>query len=223
MCPRSSRTTSRSTPCFVRRSWWNSWWTCQRPPSTSPPTRGQKGDSGTVLGSSWPIVVPVPWAAWGLLVEVGHTTRPVDPLPPLPGKAPPPAKGGAQILGKADACGDGAPWTSVVDVPVIKQLKFQQSLPIDNEMVPQIPFIDRLEHPVMPQRRVYIVHTVQKTRDPTVQFLVGRRRSLDHAATNLSSSPIVGCANCAENRRVSTVAWLWTSLRPCSDVRECLR
>ena len=32
----------------------------------------------------------------------------------------------------------------VVDVPVIMQLKFQQSLPIDSEMLPQIPFIDRL-------------------------------------------------------------------------------
>ena len=52
---------------------------CQRPPSTSPPTRQEEGDSGTVLGRSWPVVVPVPWAARGLLVEVGHTTRPGDP------------------------------------------------------------------------------------------------------------------------------------------------
>ena len=31
-----------------------------------------------------------------------------------------------------------------MDVPVIMLLKFQQSLPIGSEMVPQIPFIDRL-------------------------------------------------------------------------------
>ena len=34
------------------------------------------------------------------------------------------------------------------------------------------------------------------------------------AATSSSSTLVVLCANCAENCRVTTVAWLWTSLCP---------
>ena len=45
-------------------------------------------------------------------------------------------------------------WTPVVDVPVIMQLLFPQSFPLEKVKVPQIQFLDRLlKHPVVPQRQ----------------------------------------------------------------------
>ena len=60
------------------------------------------------------------------------------------GGGPPPAQGGIQILGKGEAV------TTVVDVPVLMQLLFQQSLQYVFVKVLQIPFIVRLcEHSVV--------------------------------------------------------------------------
>ena len=51
------------------------------------------------------------------------------------------------------------------DVPVIMQLKFLQHC--ENVEVPQIPFLDRvLQLPVVLQRRVRAVQTVQKPEIP---------------------------------------------------------
>ena len=53
----------------------------------------------------------------------------------------------------------------VMDVPVIIQLKFLQSY--EYAEVPQIPFLDRvLQHPVVLQRRVRTVQTVQMPEIP---------------------------------------------------------
>ena len=64
---------------------------------------------------------------------------------------PPPAQGGTQRLGEAEAVRF---WTPVVDVPVNMQLKFQQFCEFDIP-VPQIQFIVRvLDISVVPQRQV---------------------------------------------------------------------
>ena len=62
----------------------------------------------------------------------------------------------------------------VVDVPVLLQPQFQQSLPHENVKVPQIQFIVRLcELSVVPQRWVLPVQTVKKIEIPQVQWLGG--------------------------------------------------
>ena len=64
-----------------------------------------------------------------------------------------------QILGRAEAPGLG------LGVPVIMQLKFQQSFVVFVD-VPQIPFIDRVvDISVASQRHGCTVQTVQKTGD----------------------------------------------------------
>ena len=73
-------------------------------------------------------------------------------------RASPPAEGGIQILGRAEARqGSG------FGVPVIMQLKLQQSFVVSVD-VPQIPFIDRvLDISAASQRQVRTVQIVQKT------------------------------------------------------------
>ena len=88
--------------------------------------------TGTCQRCCWSYVVPGRWPDRGLLVEVGHTTRPVDPTGP---------RAVWKYWARLRWC---APWTSVVDVPVIMQLEFQQFWPIANVKVPQIQFIDIL-------------------------------------------------------------------------------
>ena len=59
-------------------------------------------------------------------------------------------------------------WTTVVDVPVIMQLEFQQSF--ETVEVSQIQFLHRLpDIPVATQRQVLIVQTVQETGDSSAQ------------------------------------------------------
>ena len=72
----------------------------------------------------------------------------------------PPAQGGIQILGRAEArLGSG------FGVPVIMQLKFQQSFVVSVD-VPQVPFIDGVvDISVASQRQGSTVQTVQKTGD----------------------------------------------------------
>ena len=71
----------------------------------------------------------------------------------------PPAQGGIQILGRAEAPG------LRFRVPVIMQLKPQQSFVVFVD-VPQIPFIDRVvDISVASQRQGCTVQTVQKTGD----------------------------------------------------------
>ena len=111
----------------------------------------------------------------------------------------PPAQGGTQILGNTD----------VVHVPVILQLVFQQSLPINSDMVPQIQFIVRvLDIPLVTQRSGFGGRRSCELQRHFQQFTC--RQYLQY--------------NSAENHRDSTVAqlgfWLWTSLCSCSDVQE---
>ena len=75
----------------------------------------------------------------GLLVDVGQTTRPVDPL--LPGGTHRQPRAVYKNWARLRWC---APWTSVVDVAVIIQLKFQQFWPIANVEAPQSQFTDRV-------------------------------------------------------------------------------
>ena len=68
----------------------------------------------------------------------------------------------AELVNFHDFQREGGP-RILVDVPVIMQLKFQQSVPLEKVKVPQVQFLDRLlEHPVVPQRWVRTVETVQK-------------------------------------------------------------
>ena len=69
--------------------------------------------------------------------------------------------------------GRGGFFSSVVDVPVIISDKLQQSIVDENLEVPKIQFIDRVvDIPVVLQRRVPTVQTVQKTGEiPQVVFL----------------------------------------------------
>ena len=62
--------------------------------------------------------------------------------------------------------------TSVLDIPVVMQLLFQQFYQFEFLKVPQIRFRDRvLDIPVLPQRQVCTVPAAQKTGDSTAQFL----------------------------------------------------
>ena len=61
-----------------------------------------------------------------------------------PRRDSPPAQGGIQILGRAEA-------VAVVDVPVITQLQFQQSF-VEYVEVPQTQFSDRVVDSVASQR-----------------------------------------------------------------------
>ena len=79
-----------------------------------------------------------------------------------PRRGSPPAQGGLQKLSSG----------ATVDVPVNMHDKFQQSLPVDSE-VPQFHFSRRVvDSPVMPQRQVRPVLTVQKTGDSTGAVLL---------------------------------------------------
>ena len=73
---------------------------------------------------------------------------------------------------RGEPLGIPSPHLGCHDVPVLVQYKFQQSVPIDSGY-PPLQFIDRvLDTPVLPQRQLRTVQTVQQPRDSTVQFLV---------------------------------------------------
>ena len=78
---------------------------------------------------------------------------------------------------------------TVVDVPVILQVEFQQSK-LYVWMVAQIQFIDRvLELPLVQQRSVPTAQTMQKTVE-IPQLLFFCRRRCEHAATSSSRSRV---------------------------------
>ena len=103
----------------------------------------------------------------GLLVEAGTL---VTQCPPFR-REPPSAQGGVQVLGAAPVPQIQEQIVDkVVDVPVIMQLKFQQSLPIDSEMVRTHSAncaADRRFHGAVPSGR----RSCERQRqDPTVHF-----------------------------------------------------
>ena len=76
----------------------------------------------------------------------------------------------------------GAHRSPVMDVPVITQLMFLHSY--ENVEVPQFPFLDRvLQRPVVLQRRVCAVQTVQKSEMPQCTSWSGCSRARCYAAT----------------------------------------
>ena len=112
----------------------------------------------------------------------------------------------------------------VVDVPVIMQLKFQQSFVVSVE-VPQIPFIDRVVDFVASQRQGHTVQIVQKTGDSpgAVQFLDWDMPVVVQRQGRMVQTVQSGGAAGA------VLATLWTSLRSCRTSRSpgeagrCLR
>ena len=115
---------------------------------------------------------------------------------------------------------------TVVDLPLIRQLDFQQSILFTILKVPQIQFIDRMVViPVATQRMgTHSANCAEDRRDSTGAVpWFGGPRSCEHAATS-SSSSLSTWANCTESRRGFTGAVrLRMSLRSCSDLREVLR
>ena len=148
--PRSLlRTPSRSEHRSGNRSWWSSWWKCRLScllPSCRSWCCHGIGPQMAARGAT----------AQGPGVSTGGS--PVrDTLSGDPQRVSPPARAGKQTLDKAEAS------TRVVDVPVLMQLLFLQSMEHVIMKVPQIQFIvRRCEYSVVPQRRVSTVQAVQK-------------------------------------------------------------
>ena len=106
-------------------------------------------------------MVPGSRAHWGVFLECSHPHAQVGP----PGGLHRQPRAVYKHLGKDD----------VVDVSMIMQLEFQQSK-YETAKVPQIQFVDRLpDVPVVTQRWVLTVQTVQKTGDSTHAVCCGRR------------------------------------------------
>ena len=130
----------------------------------------------------------------------------------------PPAQGGIQILGRAEArLGSG------IGVPVIMQLKFQQSFVVSVD-VPHIPFIDRVvDISVASQRQGRTVQTVQKTGDsPGAVLGLGHARRCATTGPNGPDSSVWGCSRCSSCQVVDVPAVCRTSRSP-GVAGRCLR
>ena len=116
---------------FLCRSQRNSWWTCH-----------------CLRGCGW-LSGPMPLAGCGLASgsspreSTGAWRAPGTPSGPAR-KGSPPAQGGTQILGKAEA--------AALVVSVTLQLKLQQSI-VEFFQVPQLQFIDRVVVPSVASQR----------------------------------------------------------------------
>ena len=144
----------------LSHSWRNSWWKCRL--SCLFPLSSSSLSNKTL---TFQLVVCCSLVAMDtydarVLVPLGCIIGGLALLTPsgtIQGNTPP-AQGGTQILGKDD------------DVAVITQHKFQQFF--ETVEVPQLQFLDRLlDIPVVLQRQVLTVQTVQKTRTSTGAFL----------------------------------------------------
>ena len=164
-CPRSSSRTSRCEPWSVGCSWRNSWWKCQCFPSATASSRRRSHLS--FWHGTWMQMAANGATARDKGGSTGccrtHSTR-SGPLR----WDPPPAQGCILILGRAEAGRSGLrlwrPCDHAAQVPAVREVR---QLGDASDSV-----IDRLLLlPVVPQRQVRTVQTVQKTEDPRGQFL----------------------------------------------------